>query len=379
MHAQKDKFSLPDDVTYLNCAYMSPLSKKVEAAGIAGLRRKSIPFSIQPDDFFAEAQRLKSLYAKLIRTAEPQRVVVVPSVSYGLAAAAKNAKIERGDNIVVLEEQFPSNIYTWQRLAAEKGAEVRFVNAPATTKKRGEKWNEKLLQAIDKKTAVAALPHVHWADGTRFDLEKVSEKVHADGGLLIIDGTQSVGAMDFDVTKVKPDALICGGYKWLMGGYSFGLAYYGAAFDAGIPLEENWMNRLHSENLRELVNYQPEYKSHANRYAVGQQSQFINTPMAIAGIEQINEWTPAGIQNYCKELIAEPLRILEKKGCITEEEKYRGNHLFGIRLAAGMDMTKLQNRFAERKIIVSIRGNAVRISPHVYNDAADFEKLTDCF
>ncbi len=379
MLSQKDKFSLPDDVTYLNCAYMSPLSKTVEAAGIEGLRRKSQPFRVMPEHFFEETEKLKKLYARLLHTDAAQRIAVVPSVSYGLAAAAKNARVERGDNIVVLEEQFPSNIYTWQRLAEEKGAEMRFVSAPQEAKGRGKIWNEKLLQAIDKRTAIVAVPHVHWADGTRYDLAAVSEKVHARGGLLIVDGTQSVGALDFDVSKIKPDALICGGYKWLMGGYSFGLAYYGAAFDAGVPLEENWMNRLHSENFRELVNYQPAYKSLANRYAVGEQSHFINTPMAIAGLQQIHEWTTQGIQDYCGKLIAEPLKLLQEKGCTVENEKYRGNHLFGIRLPKNMNSDKLQARFAERKIVVSLRGNAIRVSPHVYNTADDFAKLTACF
>ena len=67
---------------------------------------------------------------------------------------------------------------------------------------------------------VVAIGHVHWSDGTLFDLKKIRERLDEVGGLLIIDGTQSVGALPFSVKEFKPDALICGGYKWLLGPYS---------------------------------------------------------------------------------------------------------------------------------------------------------------
>ena len=375
---QKHLFSLPEEVTYLNCAYMSPLLKSVEAAGIAGLRRKAQPFDIVPSEFFAGVEELKKLFAQLIGATEPQRTVIVPSVSYGLANAARNAPVRRGQNIVVTAEQFPSNVYTWQRIADERGAEIRTVSPPAASAQRGKIWNERLAAAIDDTTAVVAVPQVHWADGTLFDLEKLSEKVHAVGGLLITDGTQSVGALPFDTTKIKPDALVCGGYKWLLGGYSFGLAYYGAAFDNGTPIEENWMNRLHSENFSALVNYQPAYKPFAQRYAVGEQSQFVNTPMAVTALRQITEWTTEGIQEYCAALTAEPIAQLRAAGCTIEDAAYRGSHLFGVRLPEHTDTEMLKARFAEQKIIVSFRGNALRISPHLYNDEQDFARLTDC-
>ena len=377
--SQKDKFSLPKDVTYLNCAYMGPLLKTVEAAGIEGLKRKSQPYTVSPADFFGEVEQLKKLYAQLLNVEEAQRIVVVPSTSYGLANAANNSPIEQGQNIVVLEEQFPSNVYLWQKIAKERGAEVRFVNAPKSLIGRGKAWSEAILQSIDNQTAVVAMPHVHWADGTKYELKAISEKIHSVDGLLIIDGTQSVGALPFDVSEIKPDALVCGGYKWLLGGYSFGLAYYGEVYDNGTPIEENWMNRLHSEDFRGLVNYQAKYKPFANRYAVGQQSHFINTPMAIAALEQILEWTPEGIQNYAGELIKEPIKALQNLGCRVEEAEFRGNHLLGIHLPEHIDLEKLQARFAEEKVIVSVRGTAIRISTHMYNEARDFDKLLGCF
>lgn len=379
LSSQKHKFSLPDTVTYLNCAYMSPLLKSVEAAGIESLQRKSQPFMISPDDFFSELKILKGLYAQLLHVKEPQRIAICPSTSYGIATIAKNIPLQKGDNIVLLEEQFPSNVYTWQRLADEKGIELRFVSAPTTPENRAKRWNEKILENIDTKTAVVTLPHVHWADGTRFDLKAIRQKSTEVKALLIIDGTQSIGAMPFSVEEIKPDAVVCAAYKWLLGGYSFSLAYYGRVFDEGIPIEESWMNRLNSEDFKGLVNYQSNYKPYAGRYEVGEASNFVNTAMSITAISQLLEWTPQGIQDYCEALTKEPIKQLQSLGCVIENAEDRGHHLFGIRLAKGMDLEKLRVKFAAKNIHVSLRGNAVRIAPHLYNEASDFERFLECF
>ncbi|NBC06158.1 MAG: aminotransferase class V-fold PLP-dependent enzyme, partial [Bacteroidetes bacterium] len=86
-------------------------------------------------------------------------------------------------------------------------------------------WNEAILDAIDERTALVSLAHVHWADGTLFDLPAIRQRATEAGALLVIDGTQSVGALPFDIQEIQPDALICAAYKWLMGPYTTGLAY----------------------------------------------------------------------------------------------------------------------------------------------------------
>lgn len=379
LRCQKSKFSLQEGVSYLNCAYMGPLLKRSEEAGIAGLQRKSNPFDIRPDDFFSGTEELKKAYAELINCAEPQRIVVAPSVSYGMANVAANVPLQAGQNIIVSEEQFPSNIYTWQKAAASKGAYLKVVQAPADFEGRGKLWNEEILNAIDENTAAVCLAHVHWADGTKFNLKAIGEKARAHGAWLIIDGTQSVGALPFDTEEIQPDALVCGAYKWLLGGYSFALCYYGKNMDEGRPIEENWMNRAGSENFRNLINYESRYKPFGQRYAVGEQSNFVNTPIALTALQQIKEWTPAGIQAYCARLTKEPLEILKALGCTIENSKYRGEHLLGIYLPEHFKTEDLQAKFAEKKIFVSLRGDAIRISPHVYNDGNDFERFLSCF
>ncbi len=373
---QKHLFSLDETVHYLNCSYMSPLLRSVETAGLEGVAAKRNPFRIPPDGFFSGAARLKPLFAQLVNT-QPDRIALIPSVAYGMGIVARNLKASRGGQIVAIHEDFPSNVYPWRRVAEEKGLHIRTVAPPEGTDGRGEKWNQAILEAISPGTAMVALPHVHWADGTRFDLEAVGKRAKEVGAILVVDGTQSVGALLIDVQQCRIDALVCGGYKWLMGPYSLGVAYLGEYFDNGIPLEESWMNRQGSEDFRRLVEYEPGYRLGAARYDVGEHSNFILLPMLTAALEQILEWKPASIQAYCRQLTAPLIHYLLERGYWVEDSGWRGEHLLGLRLPAGADMATLQEMLAQRQVLVSVRGDSVRVSPHLYNDERDIQALLE--
>lgn len=378
LHCQKHLFSIPEDIAYLNCAYMSPLLKSVEHVGVEGVRMKSRPYEIEVHHFFEPLQQLKEAFAQLINAGEAGRIAIIPSVSYGTAIVARNLALKPGGNIVLVEEQFPSNFYSWQRLAEERGAELRIVAAPSEMP-RSPIWNERILAAIDERTALVTLGHVHWADGTRFDLKAIRQRAASVGAWLVVDGTQSVGALPFDVQELQPDALICAGYKWLLGPYSIGLAYFGPAFDNGIPIEENWVNRLHSENFKGLVDYQPLYRPLAGRYSMGEQSNFILVPMQLSALQQLLAWGVPNIQAYCRELMREPLRQLTGLGCQVEPEDHRAHHLVGVRLPEGADLDELKTAFQQKGVYVSLRGSAVRIACHLFNDEQDMERLVKCF
>ena len=372
LSCQKDLFSLPPDIHYLNCAYMSPLSKRVEAAGIAGVLRKSNPTGVDPSDFFTESNEVRALFARLVN-APAERIAFIPAASYGIATAAKNLKGEKGQNIVVLDEQFPSNVYSWRNFKT-KGLELRTVTPPSGIH-RGEGWNARILEAIDTSTAVVALGHVHWTDGTLFDLEAIGKRSREVGAALIIDATQSVGALPFDVAKLQPDALIVAGYKTLMGPYSIGCAYYSSRFDNGHPLEDNWITRKDSENFSGLVDYKDEYSVGMTRYDVGERSNFTLMPMFKAAIEDVLERQPARIQRYCARLTKGLIETLDNLGYQVEAADYRARHLFGIRLPKHVDLESLKTRLMERKIYASVRGTALRVSSNVYNDEADIAAL----
>ena len=120
---QRELFDLPDEIAYLNCAYMSPLLNAAVAAGEKGLGLKARPWDITHDDFFSVTGAAREAFGQLIG-ASSRNVAIIPSVSYGIALAAANLECGPGRRIVVLAEQFPSNIYAWHELAGRTGGEV---------------------------------------------------------------------------------------------------------------------------------------------------------------------------------------------------------------------------------------------------------------
>ena len=375
LSCQKDSFSLPADLHYLNCAFMSPLLKSVEATGVAGVRRKRNPAAITAASFFTESDAVRRRFARLIGASDAQRIAIIPAVSYGMGIVARNTALEAGQTIVVAAEQFPSHVYPWRRLAEAAGATLQVVAPPEERLRRGAVWNERLLAALDERTALVALPHVHWASGTRFDLEAIGAKARAMGAALVVDGTQSVGALPFDVGQIQPDALVCAGYKWLLGPYSIGLAYLDVRYDDGVPLEENWINRRGSEHFGGLVNYRDAYQPGALRYDVGEHSNPILLPMLTAALDQLLEWTVPEVQAYCRALTQPLVEETRALGYVVEEDAWRADHLFGIRLPQGVDQDAMQAVLEQRGVVASTRGSTLRISPHVYNDADDVEAL----
>ena len=379
LQSQRSLFQLPPEVSYLNCAYMSPLFQKVVDAGIEGIHSKQRPYLVSPQDFFTKVKTLKKAFARIINAQDYQRIAVVPAASYAIANVVNNIKLKPGQKILMAEDQFPSNYYSWEKLAQSSGATIECIRGEEGPG-RGENWNQKILESIDQDTAVVTISHVHWADGTRFDLGAIRKRTREVGALLIVDASQSLGALPLDVQEIELDALVAVGYKWLFGPYGMSLAYYGPYFDQGTPIEENWINRKGSEDFRNLVNYESEYQPLAGRYSMGQQSNFVNVPMQIEALHQIASWGVTNIQQYAAEVSAPFIPQLQEMGCLLEEAKWRGSHLMGIRITAQyFDSERLKEAMNRRKVFTSMRGNAIRVSTHVFNETADWEKLVDCF
>ena len=373
---QRDQFNIPGGLHYLNCPYMRPLPRVAEEAGILGLRMKRDPSSILPHHFFDTSLELRRLFSRLIGDADSTRISIGPGVSYSVAIAAKNLPLSSDQNVVLTYEQFPSNMHAWARKAQGANADLRVIGPPDTIH-RGASWNEEILTAIDSATAVVSLPTVHWTDGTIFDLVEVGRRCREVGAALVVDGTQSVGALPFDVNRVRPDVLVCSGYKWLLGPYSVALTYFGPSFDDGEPLEETWIGREGSEDFEHLVDYKAGYQPGAIRYDVAQRSNFALLPVAVASLRLIIEWQPARIQAYCKGLTGNFFEEVEELGFTVEDAHWRSAHLFGLRMPQNLELVELQQALTVRGVSASLRGSALRVSPNVYNDAEDVSALLE--
>lgn len=367
--SQQHLFEIPDGVTYLNCASMSPQLRSVTAAGLEALKAKAAPWHIAPPDWFSGAENLRQLTARLIG-ANADSIALVPSVSYGMAIAAANVKVGRGQSIIFLDDEYPSNYYAWREIEKEKGAHILIVK-----KADGGNWTTAILDAIDDNTAVVSVPNCHWTDGNFVDLEKVSEKARSVGAALVVDASQSLGAYPLDVEKVQLDFLVSVGYKWLLGAYALGILYVAPKYhETGKPIENSWLNRADSEDFARLVEYQDEFRTGARRFDMGEFPNFVLMPMATAGLEQILAWKVENIQHsilVLTKLIAENAAQL---GYLVAPEADRISHLIGVRLPDGIPKD-LSEKLTQANVFVSIRGDAIRIAPHLYNNAADIEKL----
>ncbi len=370
LESQQYLFEIPEEISYLNCAYMSPQLKAVRVAGEEAVARKSRPWEIPPRDFFESSETARELFARVVG-GDAEGVAIIPSVSYGMAVAVANVPVEAGQNVVVLAEQFPSNVYPWRELAKRKEAAVITVPRP-----RDHDWTATALKYVDERTAVVAVPNCHWTDGSLLDLARVGERAGEVGAILVVDATQSLGAHPLDVSEVRPDFLVSAAYKWLLGPYSLGFLYVAEHYRSGTPVEHNWISREGSEDFARLVEYTDAYGPGARRYDVGERSNFVLLPMAIVALRQILTW---GVENV-SETVGKLTHLIEAEaknlGIEAVPATRRVKHMIGL----GLDPEPpedLAARLASDNVFVSVRGRSIRVSPHLYNTERDVERLFD--
>lgn len=366
--SQRHLFDLPDDVAYLNCGYMGPLPRASREAGVAAVARKSRPWEIGVRDFFDPAEKARQLFAGLIG-AGADDIAIVPAASYGLAVAAANLPLAAGEAILVLAEQFPSNVYVWRDKARAAGAEILTVARPAD-----DDWTAAVLERLEPRVKIVALPNCHWTDGGLLDLAAIGRAARRQGAALVIDATQSLGALPFDVAAIDPDFVAVAAYKWLLGPYTVGFLYVAPRHQGGRPLEHSWIVRAGAENFAGLVEYQDGFASGARRFDQGERSNIQLMPAAIASLELIQGWGVAAIQVTLAEKTARIAAGAAALGIGSAPAHRRAGHFVGLRFAGGVP-ARLPERLAGAKVYVSARGASLRVTPHLYNTDADLDRL----
>ncbi len=369
--SQRHLFDIPDDVAYLNCAYISPLMKDVVAAGEVAVRRKARPWEIFPQHFFTEPEEARTLFARLVG-ATADDIAIQPSTSYGAAIAAANLDLPRGARIVVLQEQFPSNVYPWREAARRSGAVVETVPRPAD-----DDWTPAVLERIVAGTALVAVPHVHWTDGAMLDLVAIGKRVREVGAALFIDATQSLGALPLDVREVRPDYLVAATYKWLLGPYGMGFLYVAPHRQSGRPVEEHWSTRAGSEDFTRLVDYRDEYQPGARRFDVGEKVNIHLVPMAIAALKQILDWGTANIQASLRAMTDRLEHRVRPLGLTSLPRAFRAGHYLGLRFPSGVP-EGLARALASENVYASVRSRAaMRVTPHLWVSPHDEDRFVD--
>ena len=370
LESQKHLFDLSDGESYFNAAYLTPLTKEQVRIGKQALDCGGQIGRIAPANFFDTTERLRGRLADLVG-ASSEHIALVPSASYGVSTAAKNISLKPGSVVLTLADQFPSNVYPWQRAAEQVGAVVEAVACPADYD-----WTAALLariHALGERVAVAALPHVHWSNGVMLDLFAIKQALEAVGGKLVLDLTQSMGAVPLNLGTLAPAFAVIAAYKWCMGPYATGFLYVHADHWQGVPLEENWINRSGSEDFSGLANYTPDYQPGARRFDMGERSNFMLNPVFLEGVEQLLRWGVANVSETLEQINARLARLTESYGFVSVPAAHRSPNILAIHLGeqAGDVLKALQ----AAGIHASVRGYNLRIAPHLWVERRDEEKL----
>lgn len=364
---QSHLFDVPEGVTFLNTAYMGPRLLSVAAAATEAVALTGRGWDVRPHMFFDPVERLRQSVA-LALNGDADGVALIPAVSYGAGTAAANLPIGDGRTVVTVAEQFPSNIYPWRASVERDGGEVIVVARSEAG------WTEPILEAIDESTAVVAVPNSHWTDGTLVDLNAVGKRAKEVGAALCVDASQSFGAYPLDVAAIDPDFVYSTGYKWQLGFYGLGYLWVAPRHRSGIPLEQGWAVRKDAENFAGLVDYTDVYEPGARRFDMGERSNFVGVAMNNAAMDQINAW---GVDSVAETLRARTDAIAEGASTVGYESgspSVRAGHMIGLRRRDGLP-ADIGDRLARENVYVSIRGDSIRVSPHLHTSDEDVERL----
>ncbi len=365
----RDPFDIPDDVAYLNCAYMGALPTGAVEAGTRALGAKAHPWEIGAGDFFAPVAELRPKLAGVLG-GDAAGIALTSSVSYGVAVAANNLPVRSGQQIVVLAEQFPSNVYAWRELARRNAAELVVVERPPDLD-----WTTAVDEAISGRTAIVAVPACHWTDGTVVDLDVVGALARQAGAALVVDVCQAAGAVPIDVGTIDPDFVVGAVYKWLLGPYSLGYLWAAPRHRDGEPIEFNWITRAGSEDFAGLVNYGDEYGPGARRFDTGEVSNFVGVAVANAAMDYLAGHPPAEVADHGRSLTTRILDGAAELGFTVAPVATRSPHLVGLGLPDQLEPGAVAAHLAERRVHVSVRGSSVRISVHLWNTVDDADRL----
>ena len=370
--SQRALFEIPRHICYLNSASYSPLPLKTMEAARAAVGRKGAPWTLDAGFAGRQHERARTAAARLIN-ADPADIALIPSISYGVATAAKILTIDRGARVLVLENDHSSPVLEWQARAAAQGFVVETVRQPGD----GD-WTSAVLAAIERTGAapvsLASISSVHWSDGGLIDVDKVSASLRQRGGRFLIDATHGVGVLAMDVKRLDPDFVLFPTYKWLLGPYGRAFVYVASRHQAGIPLEQTAGARRDVRAENDVYFADLGYVADARRFDMGERDHFISLEMAAIGMEMMADWGA--------EAVAQRLAMLTKRiadgvrdiGVSVPEQGVRAPHVLSLGFKGRMP-ADLVVTLASEDIYVAARLGRMRISPHVFNDEADVDRF----
>ena len=357
---------------YLNAASMTPLPERSRAAIEAYNRRRSDVHTMRGADFEPLLARCRHAAARMIG-ADEDEIALLPNTSFGINLAALSLPLERGRRVLLSDREFPANVYPWMGLERLRGARVDVLPADA----RGNPDEARMLDEVARgDVGILAVSAVQFTSGWVADLEALGRACRAHGTWLVVDGIQALGQLPLDVRACGVDVLAAGGHKWLCGPFGTGFTYVRREIiDQMEPHLVGWTAMRASADLERVLDYDYAFIEGARRFEVATQPWQDYAGLA-ESLELLLEADPARIRGHVLAL-QEPLAAwLAERGVevVSDEARERRSGIFAFRPADAAGAHRALHRAGVGCVL---REGAVRLSPHLYNQPEDVERVMD--
>jgi cysteine desulfurase/selenocysteine lyase len=357
--AVRAEFPALSEWTFLNTATYGQLPRRAVDAVAGHFQHRDELACMDFLDWFDDADAIRQSVARLICCA-PQDIAFINNASTALGLLMTGIDWKPGDRIVALDHEYPNNLY-WPSLLGALG--VEFVEAG---------WDD-FDKILTERTRLVLLSTINYSTGYRAPVEKIGPMLRERGILSYMDGTQSLGAIQFDVTTVKPDMVAAHAYKWLLGPNGAGFMYVSPELRERLrPNVVGWRSHKDWRRVDSLHHGTPEFVETAEKYEGG----MLNFPSLYAfgaSLEMILELRPSAIEARVLDLAAQCAHVLEEAG---GEIEHRNSPIVTARFPQ-RDASQLARSLKEHRILVSARHGRLRVSTHFYNSEEDLARLRD--
>jgi cysteine desulfurase/selenocysteine lyase len=347
--------------TYLNTATYGQLPR---AAAEAMMRHVARRDEFACGDFLAwfdDMDALRASCAQLVHC-DASDIAFVISAATGLASLVQGLTWEPGDEVLTLDDEFPNQLYV-SSVLARFGAKLRPVPWP------------QFFDSVSDRTRVVVMSTVNYATGFRPPMEEISRFLRERGVIFYVDGTQSVGALEFDIASVRPAILCVDAYKWLLSPNGAGFLYVEPELRKRLPATTvGWRSDRDWRSVNALNHGDPVFAEAAEKYEGGM-LPFPSLYAMGAVIDMMLQTGPAAIEARVLELAGKARAMLQDLGA----EVNAGESQIVTACLPGKDAGQLAKMLKEHRILVSARHGRLRVSTHFYNDESDLEALRSYF
>ncbi len=364
---RKEEFIILDNYIYLNHAAISAMPKR-SFDNFELYAKKNREQAALAVDFNVEIlEQVRSKIARFIN-AKNLEIAFTKNTTSGLILAANSIDLKEGDNIILVQNEFPANIYPWTA-KKDEGIEIRF----APEKNNRVDVND-IIALCDERTKIISISLVEFHNGFRNDIKALSKFTRDKGIYLCVDGIQGLGVINFDVKEIPVDFLSTGTQKWLLGPEGLGFLYINEKILDNLKVPNpGWLRR---EDFFNFQNINQKLINEAKKFEEGA----LNFSAIFLFNGSIDLFLEVGIDNIEKrimELTDFLIDGLKKKNyqIVSPIENYNERSGIISFKKDGVDIEKLYEHLIDKKIICSLRNGNIRISPHFYNNFDDIKFL----